>query len=60
MKLSEIKINIVASSKLKHWRKQLKCEEAVKRQLAEEYANADTKEEIKILDEVHELIHKGL
>jgi len=46
-----------AKNKLEYWRKHLKCEEAVKRQLADEYANADTKEDIKLLDEIWDLIY---
>jgi hypothetical protein len=46
-----------AKKKLEYWRKHLNCEEAVKRQLADEYANADTKEEIKLLDEIWDLIY---
>ena len=46
-----------AKNKLEYWRKHLNCEEAVKRQLADEYANADTKEEIKLLDEIWDLIY---
>tara|TARA_R110000782_G_scaffold185188_1_gene275423 strand:+ start:148 stop:318 length:171 start_codon:yes stop_codon:yes gene_type:complete len=46
-----------AKNKLEYWRKNLSCEEQVKRQLAEEYANADTKEEINLLDEIWGLIY---
>lgn len=43
--------------KLDYWRKHLSCEEQVKMQLAEEYANTDNKEEIKLLDEIWELVY---
>lgn len=43
---------------LKYWRENLCSEEAVKRQLADQYANADTKEEIKLLDEIRGLIYQ--
>lgn len=46
-----------AKNKLEYWRKHLNGEEAVKRQLADEYSNADTKEEIKLLDEIWDLIY---
>jgi hypothetical protein len=49
---------MIGEETLKSWRIKLNCENAVKRQLAEEYANADTKEEIKLLDEIWELIYK--
>ena len=46
-----------AKNKLEYWRKNLSCEEQVKRQLVDEYANAETKEDIKLLDEIWELIY---
>jgi len=45
-----------AQDKLDYWREHLNCEKAVKIQLADEYANAGTKEEINILDEISVLI----
>jgi hypothetical protein len=47
-----------AEETLKYWRENLSCEEQVKRQLADEYANADTKEEIKLLDEIWKLVYE--
>lgn len=46
-----------AKNRLEYWRKNLSCEEQIKRQLADEYANACTKEEIKLLDEIRNLIY---
>jgi len=43
--------------KIKYWRENLCNDEAVKRQLCEEYANADTLEEIEFLDKIHYLIY---
>ena len=43
--------------KLEYWRKNLCSEDGVKRQLADSYANADTEEEIKLLDEIWDLIY---
>jgi hypothetical protein len=42
---------------LKYWRENLSSEEQVKRQLSEEYANADTEERIIFLDKISELIN---
>lgn len=46
-----------AVNKLKFWRQFLGSEEAVKRQLSDEYANADTKEDIELLDQIWSLIY---
>lgn len=46
-----------AQETLKYWRENLSCEEQVKRQLADEYTNASTKEEIELLNEIRELIY---
>lgn len=43
---------------LKYWRDNLSCEEQVKRQLLEEYLNADTYEEIEFLDKIYDLINE--
>jgi hypothetical protein len=43
---------------LEHWRKELSCEAQVKRQLLEEFANAETEEEIQFLNKILELIYK--
>lgn len=41
-----------------YWRKTLSCEEQVKRQLSDEYANADTNKRIEFLDCISKLIYK--
>lgn len=48
-----------AEETLIFWRENLSCEEHVKRQLADEYANAGTKEEIKLLNEIWKLVYEN-
>jgi hypothetical protein len=48
-----------AEETLKYWRDKLSCEEQVKIQLSDEYANADTKEEIKLLNEIRQLVYEN-
>jgi len=48
---------MTAEETLKHWRENLSCEEQVRRQLAEEIANADTLKEMDLLSEIWILIY---
>jgi len=41
---------------LKYWRENLSCEEQVKMQLADSYANADNKKEWEFLNKISKLI----
>lgn len=49
---------MTAEKTLKYWRDNLSCEEQVKMQLLDEYANADTPEEILKLKEISRLLEK--
>ncbi|AGH56713.1 hypothetical protein Phi19:2_gp096 [Cellulophaga phage phi19:2] len=50
----------VAESTLQYWRDNLSCEAQVKRQLADEYANAESQENIEILDEIWDLVYNNV
>jgi len=45
-----------AKETLEYWRKELSCEEQVKMQLAEEYANASNQAEYLFLEEIRKLM----
>lgn len=47
-----------AEETLKFWRDNLSCEEQVKRQLSDKYANTDSKEEMKLLNEIWKLVYE--
>ena len=49
---------MTAEDKLKHLQKHLKGEEEIKRQLADEYANADSPDEINLINETLDLVKK--
>jgi hypothetical protein len=48
---------MTAEETLKYWRDNLSCEEQVKMQLSEEINNADTLEEMNLLNEIWILIY---
>ena len=48
---------MTAEETLKYWRDNLSCDDQVKRQLAEEYANARTKKDNMLLDKIFDLIY---
>ena len=48
---------MTAQETLKHWRDNLSCEAQVKRQLADEMNNADTLEEMNLLNEIYILVY---
>lgn len=50
---------MTAEETLKYWRKNLSCEEQVKKQLAQEYFNANSKKEINFLNDIYKLINKN-
>jgi hypothetical protein len=57
VRMAILKIMTTPEETLKNWRNNLSCEEQVKRQLSDEFANAETQEELDRLNKIWDLIY---